>query len=319
MRQTPAIDRRRFLALTAAAAASPLAAQAAAQPFFARHKLPVGIQVYSLGDLPRTDLDGTMKQVAAAGYRTLELAGYLGKTPAQLRASFDAAGLACPSAHVGMRAGTAEEPGLFGDMGKLAADMHVLGVKTVIAPSFNPPTDIVIPGNDPGARGMARIAKAMTADHWKRLGAQLTEIGGKLKAQGLAFGYHNHNVEFVPVANSTGHDLMLASTDPRLVSFELDIGWAAAAGKDPAAVFAKNPGRYRAAHMKDVKPSTVPNYELKMDPTEVGSGKLNWAQILPAAYKAGVRNFFVEQEPPFEFPRLVSAQKCYAYLSTLKA
>src|SRR5205809_2183616 len=159
MRQISSIDRRAFLALTAAAAASPLAAQAAAQPFFARHKLPVGIQVYSLGDLPRTDLDGTMKQVAAAGYRTLELAGYLGKTPAQLRASFDAAGLACPSAHVGMRAGTAEEPGLFGDISKLAADMHVLGVKTVIAPSFNAPTDIVIKDNASGALGLARVAK----------------------------------------------------------------------------------------------------------------------------------------------------------------
>jgi sugar phosphate isomerase/epimerase len=218
-----------------------------------------------------------------------------------------------------MRAGTAEEPGLFGDIGKLAADMHVLGVKTVIAPSFNAPTDIVIKDNEPGARGLARVAKAMSEDHWKKLAADLNAVGAKLKAQGLGFGYHNHNVEFVPVGNSTGIDLMIANTDPKLVSFELDIGWAAAAGKDPAAVFARNPGRYRAAHMKDVKASTVANYEFKMDPTEVGSGKLNWAQILPAAYKAGVRNFFVEQEPPFEFPRLVSAQKCYAYLSTLKA
>ncbi|MDB5453308.1 MAG: hypothetical protein JWO33_1886 [Caulobacteraceae bacterium] len=319
MRDTTAIDRRSLLALMAAAAAGGPAAAAAAQPFFARHKLPVGIQVYSLGELPRTDLDGTMKQVAAIGYRTVELAGYLGKSPAQLRAAFDAAGLACSSAHVGMRAGTAEEPGLFGDLGKLAADMHVLGVKTVIAPSFNAPADIVIPANEPGARGLARVARAMTEDHWKRLAADLNGIGRKLKASGLGFGYHNHNVEFVPVGNRTGLGVMIAETEPAAVSFELDIGWAAAAGQDPAALFARNPGRYRAAHLKDIKPSTVANLELKMDPTEVGSGKLDWGKILPAAYKAGVRNFFVEQEAPFAFPRLVSAAKCYSYLSTLKA
>ncbi|MCU1625034.1 MAG: hypothetical protein JWL79_3879, partial [Frankiales bacterium] len=130
--------------------------------------------------------------------------------------------------------------------------------------------------------------------------------------------YHNHNVEFTPAGGRTGLDILIAETDPALVSFELDIGWAAAAGHDPIAVLARNPGRYRLAHMKDLKASSQPNFEFKMDPTEVGSGKLDWATILPAAYRAGVRKFFVEQEPPFEFPRLVAAAKCFSYLSALK-
>ena len=265
-------------------------------------------------------MDGTLKETARIGYKTVELAGYLGKTPAQLRAAFDTAGLSCPSAHVGLRAGTPEEPGLLGDLGKLAADMHVLGVKAVIAPSFPAPADIVLnPPAEGGAKGLARVAQAMTADHWKRLADQLNGIGKQMKANGLEFGYHNHNVEFTPVGGKTGLDIMLAETDPKLVMFELDIGWAAAGGKDPVAVFAKNPGRYRAAHMKDLKPSSQPNFEFKMDPTEVGAGKLEWGKILPAAYKAGVRMFYVEQEPPFEFPRLVSAAKCFAYLDALKA
>jgi sugar phosphate isomerase/epimerase len=318
MRETSMIDRRGFLALTAAAAASPLAAQAAAQPFFTRHKLPVGIQMYSLGDLPRTDLAGTLKQLSTIGYKTVELAGYLGKTPAQLRTAFDAAGIACPSAHVGLRAGTAEEPNLLGDLGKLAADLHVIGATDVVCPSFPTPEDLAskLPA---GAAGMGPAAAMMTEDHWKRLAAQLNGVAAKLKAGGFRFGYHNHNAEFAPVGGRTGWDVLIAETDPKLVFFELDIGWAASAGFDPAKVFAKNPRRYRSAHLKDIKASTQPNFNNRMDPTEVGSGKLNWAQILPAAYKAGVRNFFVEQEPPFEFPRLVSAQKCYAYLSTLKA
>jgi sugar phosphate isomerase/epimerase len=317
MRDLTRLDRRSLLALMVAAAATPAAA--AGKGFFESRKLPVGIQVYSLGDLPRNDLDGTMKAVGKIGYKTVELAGYLGKTPAQLKASFDAAGLACSSAHVGIRAGTEAEPGLLGDIGKLSADMHVLGVKTVIAPAFAAPADIVIPGAAPGALGLAQVVKAMTADHWKRIAAQLNDFGGKLSKNGLAFGYHNHNVEYTPLGTTSGYEILLANTDPKLVSFEMDIGWVAAAGRDPVELFAKHSGRFRAAHLKDVKPDTVANYEFKMDPTEVGSGKLAWDKILPAAYKAGVRNFFVEQEAPFAFPRLVSAEKCYSYLSTLQA
>jgi len=310
------LSRRFFLqSLAVATAAGPLAAHAAPvskDSFFGRHTLPVGIQMYSLGDLPRTDLAGTLKQLNEIGYRSVELAGYLGKTPAQLRSAFDAAGVACTSAHVGIRAGTAEEPGLLGDIGKLAADMHTIGAGDVIAPSFATPVGV-------SASGMAAAAAAMTEDHWKQIAAQLNGFGDKLRKQGLGFGYHNHNPEFTPVGKRTGYDILIAETDPNLVKLELDIGWAAAAGANPEDLFARHPGRFRLAHIKDIKASTQPNYNLKMDPTEVGSGSLHWEQILAAAYKAGVRKFFVEQEPPFNFPRIEAAAKCYGYLSTLKA
>jgi sugar phosphate isomerase/epimerase len=308
-------SRRLFLqSLVAASAAGPLAAHAAPvskDSFFGRHALPVGIQLYSLGDLPRTDLAGTLKQISGIGYKSVELAGYLGKTPAQLRAAFDAAGLTCSSAHVGIRAGTAEEPGLLGDIGKLAADIHTIGATDVIAPSFNAPAGL--------AGGMAGAAAVMTEDHWKQIAAQLNGFGDQLRKAGLGFGYHNHNPEFTPVGKRTGYDILIAETDPNLVKLELDIGWAAAGGVDPVALFGKHPGRFRLAHIKDIKASTQRNYNLKMDPTEVGSGILDWDRILPAAHKAGVRKFFVEQEPPFAFTRLESAAKCYGYLSTLKA
>jgi sugar phosphate isomerase/epimerase len=126
-------------------------------------------------------------------------------------------------------------------------------------------------------------------------------------------------MEFYPVAGSTGLEIMMANADQQYVTWELDIGWAAAGGVDPIAFFNKHSGRFAAAHIKDVKASTVPNYEVKMDPTEVGSGKLDWKAIMPAAYKAGVRKFYVEQEAPFAFERLESARICYQYLNALKA
>ncbi|MBI1361126.1 MAG: TIM barrel protein [Alphaproteobacteria bacterium] len=287
--------------------------------FFASRGLPIGIQLYTLGDLIRTDLDGTLKKTAEIGYKTVEMAGYAGKTPAQLKTSFDAAGLSCTSAHVPIRVGTTEEPGLLGDLNKLADDMHTVGAKHVIAPALAAPTDITLTPPPEGAAGLARLAAAMTEDHWKRQAAQLNSIGAKLKTHDIAFGYHNHNIEFVTVNGRTGYEILLAETDPRFVAFEMDIGWVAAAGADLVQLFQKHSGRFGLAHLKDLKATTTPNFEFKMDPTEVGSGELDWARILPAAYKAGVRKFFVEQEAPFAFPRLESAEKCYAFLSTLKA
>jgi len=318
------LSRRRMMqTLCAAGAIGPVAAcqtTEGTRPFFESRKLPIGIQLYTLGDLMTKDPGGTLKEVSKIGYRTVELAGYLGKTPAQLKTAFDTAGLKCTSAHVGLARGSATEPKLLDDLGRLAADMHVIGAAHVICPAMSAPADIKLtPNAGEGFRVITRVAQAMTEDHWKRMAGEFNDIGRKLKSEGIAFGYHNHNMEFVKVGERTGFDILIAETDPALVAFELDIGWAAAGGLDPVAMFNKNQGRYFLAHIKDIKASTQPNINVQMDPTEVGSGRLDWKTILPAAYKAGVRKFFVEQEAPFAFPRLESAAKGFAYLNGLIA
>ena len=313
-------SRRTFMTGAAAAGcAVPLAggcASLAPSPFFGGRDLPIGVQLYTFGDLLRTDLEGTLRDIARIGYKTVEIPSYMGKTPAQLRAFFDAAGLRCTSAHVGLRAGTAAEPGLLGDLDALARDMSVIGARHVIAPILTAPDDLKVEAAA-GVHIYAATASAMTADHWKRFAARLNAIGSALRSRGLSFGYHNHNIEFVPVAGKTAWDLILAETDPELVTFELDVGWVAAAGQDPADVFARNPGRYRLMHMKDLKAASQTNLALRMDPTEVGSGRLDWSRILPAAYSAGVREFFLEQEPPFAIPRIDAAAQGFAYLNAL--
>jgi sugar phosphate isomerase/epimerase len=316
------LSRRRFVqALCATGAAACQNTQGGAMasgPFFENQKLPIGIQLYTLADMLRTDPDGTVADVARIGYKTVEIPSYLGKTPQQLREVFDKNGLTCTAAHIGMNPGTEAAPGLRGDLKKLAADMHILGATHVYAPSMAIPTDITLtPNANEGYAYIARVAEAMGEDRWKRMAAELTEIGRKLKASGIGFGYHNHNFEFVKVGDRTGFDILVAESDPANVAFELDVGWAAAAGQDPTALFQKHSGRYSAMHVKDIKASTAPNTALKMDPTEVGSGRLDWKTILPAAHKAGVRQFFLEQEPPFEKGRMEAAEIGYKYLSTL--
>ena len=309
------LDRRRLLAAGASAALAGPAAAASA-PFFARHKLPIGIQLYTLGPELAQDVDGGLKALAGMGYRTVELAGLLGRTPAALRASLDRAGLTAPSAHIQPRGGD----GTFGgDLGRLAADLHTLGVKTAVVPILAVPERFGAPGPEGFGPYLRRVSAGMTADDWKANANILNARARTLKAEGLRVGYHNHNVEFAPVGSTNGMELLIAGTDPSLVTFEADLGWVAAAGIDPYALLARHRGRIGMAHVKDVAAATTANFALAMSPTEVGSGTLDWSRLLPAAYAAGVRGFFVEQEPPFARPRMKAARISHDFLARVRA
>jgi len=299
------LHRRGFLAAGLAAMTAG-GASAAAQPFFKRHGLPIGIQLYTLGPDAAKDLDGTLKAVAGIGYKSVELAGLLGRTGAQMKAALDAAGLICTSAHVQGRGQ------LDGDLGKLAGDLTTIGVKTAVMPSP------YIPDRLQG-KGLREVLTQLTADDWKMNADFLNEKAGVLAKSGIKLGYHNHNFEFAPLGSTNGLEIMIQRTDPKLVTFELDVGWVAAAGVDPAAFFAKHKGRFTLMHVKDIKADTKPNFALQMDPTEIGSGKLPWKTLLPAAYAAGVRGFYVEQEPPFARPRIEAAKISHDYLAGVTA
>lgn len=274
--------------------------------FFAGRGAPIGLQLYTLGPDLDVDLDGTLRRVAAIGYRTVELAGLHGRTPRQFRAVLDAAGLICRSLHVPGR-GRDEEPNLSGDLGALAAMAHVLGASNVVMPIYLAPA-----GTDLAAAG-ARL----TVSDYEAMAAFLNAKGAALMREGIRLGYHNHNPEFAPLGDTTGLGILLAQTDPALVDFELDVGWAAAAGVDPGALLRAHPRRFTQMHVKDIRRSTRPNVSLRMDPADVGGGVIDWATLLPVAWAAGVRGYFVEQEPPFAGPRLESVATSYRYLAAL--
>ena len=295
------------------------AAAAGKARFFRRTGLPVGLQLYTLGADLRADVDRMLRQVAAIGYRTVELAGYLGRTPRELRASFDKAGLKATSSHVQAR-GSGPEPTL-ADLDRLVADARVIGIQHIVLPSAPTPERIDArprPGEGVAER-FARVNAQLTADDWKAVADLLNAKGAALKAAGLTMGYHNHNAEFAPVGGTTGLEILLKATDPALVSFEMDVGWVVAAGADPFALLKAHKGRFTQMHVKDVKATTKPNFAFQQDPTEVGSGIIPWPKLLPAAYAEGVRGFFVEQEPPFARPRIEAAKISFDYLDKVVA
>jgi sugar phosphate isomerase/epimerase len=296
------------------AAAASSAIDPTAKGWFAKRHLPIGLQLYTVGDEARRNIDATLARVAKIGYRTVELAGYHGQSVQALRATGDKYGLKFTSIHVGAT-GRPGDPGLDQDLPKLAADLHVLGVTDVVMPMFPVPDRFGSPKEGEGFLPyMQRVTAGLTRDDWQRTADLLNDRGRKLRTEGLRLGYHNHNQEFAPLGNTTGMELLLSGTSADAVSFEIDVGWVAAAGLDPVALLKRHGRRFQLMHVKDIKPSTKSNFSLQQDPTEVGSGKLPWATLLPAAFNAGVRKFYVEQEPPFSMDRFAAIEKSLAFL-----
>jgi sugar phosphate isomerase/epimerase len=290
-------------------------------PFFTRHHLPIGLQLYTVGAAARKDLQGTLARVAAAGYQTVELAGLYGNTPQAMRKAADNVGLKYTSIHIQPQSQNGE-PGFDQPPEVLAAAMQVLGLQDVVLPMFLMPSHLPKPDPRGGAAGgyggyLDQVGPQITVDDWKATAAFLNAKGAALQKVALRLSYHNHNVEFRPIGDTCGLEILLHETDPKLVHFEMDVGWVAAGGADPVKILQHHKGRFRMMHVKDLMATTKTNYAMRQDPAEVGNGMLPWPNILDVAYATGVRTFFVEQEPPFKGDPLDSIAISAKYLSTI--
>ncbi|MET0180385.1 MAG: sugar phosphate isomerase/epimerase [Novosphingobium sp.] len=297
----------------------PVAAAAPRAAFFKRLGQPIGLQLYTLGDEAAADLDATFAQVAAIGYRDLELPSLYSRSPGELRAAADKAGLAISSLH--LAASTRGRPAgvsLLSPAAEIADTLGALGARHAVAPIGLFPEAIK---PQPGESTKVAIPRAFAAageDIWKRTAAVLNTAAAALKPSGVHVGYHNHNLEFAPIGQTTGWDILLRELDP-MVELEVDVGWVATAGLDPVAFLKRHRGRVTQLHVKDVARDNTTNFGLAMKPAEVGSGKLDWARILPAAAAAGVKHYYVEQEAPFAGPRIEAVRRSYNYLKQLRA
>ena len=61
----------------------------------------VGLQLYTVRDLMKADMPGTLAKVANIGYKEVEFAGYFGRTPDEVRKLLQKNHLTSPSTHLG--------------------------------------------------------------------------------------------------------------------------------------------------------------------------------------------------------------------------
>jgi len=271
---------------------------------------PLGIQLYMMGSEFASDAQGLFVALAGLGYRRFE--GDLAQVGRPgFRAAAQSHGLSCTSVHLNPLSLLPEKEAGFA---KIVEDVAATGVRYAGLPIF-PFSPALLKGNrDRVETALARIAEGMAEDDWKRVADVLNHRGEQLGAAGIRIFYHNHNVEFRPIGGTTPFDILMRHTDPRLVCFELDVGWVAAAGLDPIAVLREYPGRFRLMHVKDNSADTSANFAFRQVPTTVGAGKIDWSRLIPAARSAGITEFFVEQEPPFAGARIDAAAASARYL-----
>ena len=264
------ITRRELITRSAigVSAGLPLVSKLSASPL----GIPIGCQTYPVRNSIAKDFEGTLKELAAAGFRTIELCsphgyekqGYgvlLGMKPAELRKKIRAAGLTCESSHYNLRE-------LKESLPERIEYAKELGLKQMILASASLPKD------------------ATLAD-WARVAGDLNKIGEQTLKAGIQAGFHNHDVEFNKIDGTLVYDKLMSEFDPKLVKMQFQTV-VARLGFDAPTIFEKYPGgRFISLHLQDWSPT-----EKKMVP--IGKGQIDWGKLFAAAKKAGVKNYYVE-------------------------
>ncbi len=270
--------------------------------------LPVGVQLYSVRKLLPTDYTGTLKQLAAIGYREVEAAGFFGRSAEDVKAAMASAGLRCVSAHYPMSELSKDVDGIL----KYAVALG-LGYVICSSPSVADPAKLA---SYPGGASKYFVT-GMTADDWRWNAEQFNVFGKKFKAEGIQFGYHNHTTEFHDLGDGLmGFDVLLKDTDPAYVTLEMDCGWVSAAGKDPVSYLTQYPKRISLLHIKDLKPAVPGKLPGERVSTILGKGTIDYKPIFAAAKKANIKHYFVEQEA-FDGDPMQELTADYQYLHAM--
>lgn len=240
-----------------------------------------GAVSYTFRDELGKDVPGTLDKIKAMGITNMEFSGLFGQTPEQLRALLNARGMRCTSLGVGY-----EE--LSKNIEKVIATAKTLGAEFVRIGS------IPHPGN----------FQVIQASVIKQACIDFNTFGKKLKENGLTFCDHLHGPEFAPageLGEGTFFDYMIKNTNPKYVSFEMDVMWVYWPGQDPVALLQKYPDRFRLMHVKNVKKG-LPRGGKAITFMPVGDGQIDMDAVLrTAVQKTKIKYFYIEDESPSQF------------------
>jgi sugar phosphate isomerase/epimerase len=267
-----AISRREFFkkAATNAAVAGFLSASALelrANPL----GLPIGCQTWPVRTMIAKDFPGTIKQLAEAGFQTIEMcspvgyddsgfAGLAKYTGAELRRILGDAGVTCVSSHFGIKELRENQEGR-------VAWAKDVGLTQMIVPSLEGPRN-------------------PTMDDVKRAADEYNRMGERAARAGIQQGLHNEDFELSRVDGQRTYDLLFKLLDAKIVKFQFQVS-TISQGYDAAEYFTKYPGRFISMHVQGWSAKTR-----KMTP--VGQGTLDWKKIFTAAKTGGIKNYFVE-------------------------
>lgn len=255
---------------------------------------PIGLQIYTVRREYAADPLRALEQVAAIGYRQVELIDMTAIPPATLNRYLRTAGLTAISGHFNF-----PKPGPEWD--KSVEIAQALNLRYMVN-SF---------------------VTGQSVEGWKRMAETFNRAGEACHKAGMMFAFHNHIFEFVPVGGTTGYAILMANTDPNLVGAELDIFWAEYAKQNPLDLFRRYPGRFPMLHIKD-RVRDLSGWNPAQFPAQgaepfapVGEGAIAWRPIFAHTREAGAKYIFVEQDRAQGSP-MAAARASYEYLHTLR-
>ncbi len=258
------------------AASSPLS--------FGAKKIPVGLELFSVRNELKADLNGTVRAVAKMGYEVVEFfSPYYAWSTEQtkdMRKLLDDLGVKCLSTHNDAKNFLPE------NLAKTAELNQILGSKYAVMASS---------GRVQGTAGWTAVAETLNraADAWK--------------SQGIYPGYHNHQTEFVRDTDKQRPIDLLAAKTHKDVMLQFDVGTCVEAGSDPVAWINQNPGRIRSMHCKDWAPGPDKGYHVLF-----GEGDVPWKQVFEAAEKTGGIEYYLIEQEGSALPAMETAEKCLA-------
>jgi len=234
----------------------------------------IALQLYTMREPAKKDLEGMLKRVRDMGWEYVQWSGMPSLPAHRIRAALDDAGLKAVAAHVGIEAFEKDFP---------AEVMYwnIVGAKDMA----------------PG--GMMNDCRD-SLEGWLRGAKRLDAVGAKLRGAGMRLSYHNHAMEFEKFDGDPRCKLDILMDEAKNVNAELDLAWVKVGGADPAAYIRKYAGRCPVIHVKELaerkrlgRPYFVP----------LGKGVLDWENIFKATHEAGVEWYVYEQDTcddPFE-------------------
>ena len=157
-----------------------------------------------------------------------------------------------------------------------------------------------------------------TLENAKNAVEVFNKAGKILKDNGITFCYHTHGYEFQPYQDGTLLDYLIKNTNPKYVSFEMDILWTQFGGGDPVELLKKYGNRWKLMHLKDLKKGTKKDLSggtSQENDVILGTGEINIPAILKEAKKVGIKHYFIEDESnnvDYQVPKSI------AYLKSLK-
>jgi sugar phosphate isomerase/epimerase len=209
----------------------------------------LSVQLYTVRRLLAEDVDSTLAELAAIGFRQVEAFDLIAYRD-RLGEALPRHELRAPFAHVDL---------LSNELADVAEAAHALGVTTVVQPWTDP-------------------QRWQTADGIAALADALTDIAARAANEGLRVAYHNHHFELASQIDGRHALEVFAEGVGSSVALEVDAYWAFAGGADVPALLRRLGEQVVALHIKDGDGSLDTARQVP-----AGSGAVPMAAVLDAA------------------------------------